>query len=256
MDSQLYGLIGSSIANSQSDVKHNRVMKELGLNASYVKIQLQEEGLASFFQSGQILTFSGLSVTMPFKERVIPFLDVVDEEAFEIGAVNTIVVRRGGLFGYNTDGVGALDALEKKTSVKGKRVAIIGAGGAARAIVYEAKKRGGEVFIFNRTKEKADLLADKFQVRAYEIDVIEKFPYDILINTTPLDLPIPKDFVVPNKVVMDIKNTSSITPLLEIAKEKGCIIVLGDAMWVNQAIEQYKRWFEPHLDVALVRSLL
>lgn len=248
----IYLLIGSPIAKSQSDIKHNKVMQALGLNARYAKVEMGELELDGVFRN----CWDGLSVTMPLKEKVIPFLDWVSPEALEIGAVNTVVNKDGVLLGYNTDGIGALNAIEAKRVVRGQRVVIIGAGGAAAAIAYEARNRGAEVFIFNRTKARGDDLARRLGIQSDLLGALQGFSYDILINTTPSELPVPGDCIREGSLVMDIKSIPVQTELLKIAKSKHCTLVFGYEMWTNQAIEQYKWWFGNSLDFILMRDVL
>lgn len=227
-ETKIYGLIGYPLTNSLSPPTHNLHFKQTGMNAVYVKIPLTAAELPSFFKT---FNFNGLSVTMPLKESVIPFLDALDEEARQIGAVNTIVCRAGKTIGYNTDGKGALNAIAAHLPVEGKRIIILGAGGAARAIIYEAKKRGAQVMILNRTPEKGELLARHFSVES--IKSME--PYDILINCTPSDEPIDSRHLIPGTYVMDIRNRPKLTPFLERAAAQGCRLIFGEEMFKHQA---------------------
>ncbi len=136
----LYGLIGDPVDQSISDKTHNSLITACGLNAQYVKVQVCPAELSDFLQFAKKLPFQGLSVTMPLKEHILPFLDDIDPQAFDIGAVNTILFEKSKIFGFNTDGTGALNAIEKECQVKNKRIVIIGAGGAAKAIAYEAHR--------------------------------------------------------------------------------------------------------------------
>ena len=140
--SGLYGLIGFPVSGSVSDVTHNAVYDRFHLNAVYVKMPVQPQEIREFLEEARKLPFKGLSVTMPLKEVVIPCLDACDPMAKEIGAVNTLVFNEGKITGYNTDGMGALNAIENKMPVRGKRMVLLGAGGAAKAIAFEANRRG------------------------------------------------------------------------------------------------------------------
>ncbi len=233
-DTKLFGLIGDPLTNSSSPAFHNQNFREWRLNAVYVKMPFQASELPQFLP--RLLSFSGLSVTMPLKESIIPYLDRLDPEAAEIGAVNTIVIKEGKTIGYNTDGKGALDAIEQHTPVKGKSLTLLGAGGAARAILYEAKKRGARVSLFNRTKEKAVTLASHFGVQA--IDALQ--PCDILVNSTPADFPL--EGILPGTFVMDIRSYPRLTPFLEKAAEKNCHLIYGSEMFYHQALGQYRLW--------------
>lgn len=221
----IYGLIGDPVTLSISEHTHNRFFKDNEIDAVYIKMQVNKEELGEFLNLAKQLPIYGLSVTMPLKEAILPFLDEIDEEARQIGAVNTLQFKDGKIYGFNTDGKGALNAIEKHIQVDGKKLAIIGAGGSSKAIAFEAAKRGAEVKIYNRTTSS-------------EIE-----GYDILINATPDPMPIEARFVLPGTIVMDIKTKPRETELLKIALEQGCRIVYGVEMFEEQAIGQFKIWF-------------
>ena len=229
---KLFGVIGFPLNTTRSPPYHNQKYREMGIDAAYVKMPFQAEELPSFLP--YMKNFSGLSVTMPLKEAILPYLDEIDEEAKAIGAVNTLTLEKGRITGYNTDGKGALDAIEDTTPVKGKNLTVLGAGGAARAIIYEAKKRGAHVSIVNRTFEKAQKLAREFNVTA--LQKVE--PYDILVNTTPADAYL--DEIIQNSIVMDIR--TQLTPFLAAAAQKNCTLIYGEEMFNYQALEQIKLW--------------
>jgi 3-dehydroquinate dehydratase/shikimate dehydrogenase len=244
----LYGLIGDPVSQSMSHIIHNAAIRERNLNALYVKIRLRKEELGEFFSLVKALPFKGFSVTMPLKEAVIPYLDVLDLGAQQMGSVNTIVRKADAFMGFNTDGMGALNALEKHLPVKGKRVVILGAGGASRAIAFEAKKRGAVLTILNRTAARAKALGDLFQV---SWGGFEKIPeYDILINTTSVGMaphvgvsPISHEAISASSVVFDIISNPVETELLKSAKLKGCKTVPGKEMFLEQGALQYGLWF-------------
>jgi len=239
---KLYGVIGDPVDKTLSYHAHNAVNAQW--NSVYVKMRIKKEELFSFFQLAKKCNFSGLSVTMPLKEAVLPFLDV-DDDAKKIGAVNTIKFQWEKILGYHTDGKGALDALEEKTKVKGKKIIILGAGGAARAIIFEALKRGANVTILNRTKGKAQMLAEIFGCLGDGLEALKDQNYDIIINTTPSPLPIDPKYFMPNAIAMDVKNRPKMTIFLQEAAKKGLSLVYGYEMFFNQAIEQCKIWDMP-----------
>lgn len=222
-DTAIYGLIGDPVEKSPGHLYHNAVFWKRGINAVYVKMQVKPEELAQFMPLATALGIRGLSVTIPLKEAILPFVDELDCTAKQIGAVNTLLFKNGKILGTNTDGVGALDALEKKIPVRGKKVVLLGAGGAARAIAFEAKTRGANVFVLNRTADRARKLAADLGCVA-----IEEMPhaYDILINCSPA--PIDPQKIKPKTVVMDIA-------LQE---------VYGEEMFFNQAARQTAFWID------------
>ena len=218
---EIFGLIGNPIEQSPSHKMHNAFFKERGIHAVYVKMLLEEEELPLFFELAKQLPFRGLSVTMPFKEKLFGYVDEVEER--ELGAINTLTFGEK-IMGANTDGQGALDALGE---VRGKRCVILGAGGAAKAIAFEARKRGADVTLLSR-----------------RLQNLENVPeYDILINATPVACPIDLSKLLPRRVVMDINIGHRTTPFLLRAKSLGCRMVYGLEMFERQAHGQFLRWF-------------
>jgi len=242
----LYGLVGDPVEHSMSDVTHNAYFKKKNWNAVYVKIQVKPTELEQVLSFAKQLPFHGLSVTMPLKEVILPYIDQLSPEASLIGATNTLLFQKGKSIGFNTDGRGALNVIEKEGSVRGKRIVLIGAGGAAKAIAYEAHRRGGLVTIVARDKEKVRPFAEKFSGSLYGLDEMADCfhaGYDILINCTPHSMPISSEYILPRTLVMDIKTKPHELPFLTSALEKGCRILHGKAMFLEQAEGQYALWF-------------
>jgi 3-dehydroquinate dehydratase / shikimate dehydrogenase len=240
-ETSVFGLIGDPVEHSISDVTHNHYMGKIGFNGVYVKMQVPAQDLPEFLTLAKQLPFKGLSVTMPLKEAVISCLDGIDPEAEQIGAVNTLLFDEGKILGFNTDGKGACDAIEKKCSLEGKQVVLLGAGGAAKAIAHAACARGANVAILNRDPERAAKVAKQLSCASDSIEKIAAYPYDILINCTPT-MPITPDSILEGVIVMDIKTRPKETPLLRCALEKGCRVVYGEEMFMRQAAFQYKIW--------------
>lgn len=238
---KIYGLLGNPVSQSPSHRTHNAFFKEKGINALYLRMQVKEEELSSFFPLAKQLGIQGLSVTVPYKEKVISYLDRWEGDAKEIGAVNTLTFAQQKLYGVNTDGKGALDVLEQKISVQGKSCVILGAGGAARAIGYEAVKRGAKVIILNRTLARAKALGEKLQASYGTLETLP--PYDILINATSHLAPIAPLLLQPNTLVMEINFNGESSPLIQQARSLGCKVILGEEMFQQQALGQFSRWF-------------
>ena len=230
---KIFGLIGDPIAQSPGHLFHNEAFHSKGINAVYIKMPLQAVELERFFALAKKLPFEGLSVTAPLKEAVLPFIDEIDPEAQEIGAVNTLVFKNGKILGYNTDGAAALELLGH---VHRKTIVILGAGGAARAIALTAMKRGAEVVLVNRTASKAQALAEKLGCH-WSLTVPL---YDILINATSVSMPIEEQLLIPGKTVMDIALYE--TDFIQAARQKGCQVVEGQAMYLLQAAAQQELW--------------
>ena len=234
----VYGLIGSPVHLSPGHIYHNNVFKITNRNAVYVKIDLSQEEIPLAIPLIKQLPFKGLSVTMPLKEAILPFIDAMDSTAQAIGAVNTLRFEEGKILGTNTDAKGSLQALQKKEkSLAGKKIVLFGAGGAARAIIYALKKAQADVWIINRTLDKAKTLAEEFH--CFYGNPPEK--YDILIHC---GMPVEEKYILPNTIAMDIVHTPKETPFLKIARERGCEIVYGEAMFTSQAAEQTNFWFK------------
>lgn len=239
---KVYGLIGHPIDKSLSPLVHNHVWKVTSYDGLYLKIPLKEESLEEFFFYFKALPFfQGLSVTMPLKQVVIPYLSSLSVEAKEIGAVNTISRKGALLLGDNTDGIGARKAIEKKLSLQDKRVLILGSGGAASALASVCARSGARVIIGARSKESARILSEK--VGGMSVDISDPVEYDLLINATPV-MPIKEDQIRPSSYIMDIISQPKVTALLKAARAKGCECIYGLEMFMHQAIEQQRIWLE------------
>lgn len=245
-NTRIYGLIGDPISKSIGYLSHNAVFNAFKLPAVYANFHVPLDQLKEFIPLAKQAGLSGLSVTMPLKEEVLSLVDEIETSAKDIGAINTLAISGGMIKGYNTDGKGAIDAIEERMKVQGKKVVIIGAGGAAKAIIKEALGRGALVTILNRDAERALRLAEQLGCKGGALDQIEsefKQGYAILINTTPNSDPINASFIIPQCIVMDINTKPKMTPFLIEAKDRGCTLVYGYEMFVNQAIAQFKIWF-------------
>jgi shikimate dehydrogenase len=255
---RLFGVFGDPVTHSLSPAMHNAAFGAIGLNAVYLAFGLKDPQGA--VQAMRSLNMGGASVTIPHKTDVMACLDEVDVTAREIGAVNTIVNRAGRLIGFNSDVDGAMRALEEKGAIAGKRVVMIGAGGAARAIGYGIRQRGGTLLIANRS-------ADKGTARAGDLGAVYSplgdhalAEVDILINATSVGM-VPRTEAVPislggltsRTLVMDIVYNPLETALLSAARSKGCATVDGTAMFVFQAVSQFEMWTGLEAPVALMR---
>lgn len=260
--------IGYPIKSSRSPVMHNAGFKKLRIDKQFIFLsaEVKSENLKIAVDGIRGLGISGVSVTMPHKREVMKYLDKVDNDAQKIGAVNTIVNLDGKLIGYNTDWIGAITALEKKTKIKEKKVAVIGAGGAARAIVYGLNKNGASVKIFNRSQESVKQLAHEFNCKYGSKDSLEEIlNMDIIINATSVGMnedksPIDKKFLNKNQIVFDVVYTPKETRLMKDAKKIGAKVILGYEMLLYQGVEQFRLFtgFDAPINVmreVLVKSL-
>lgn len=180
-ETALYGLIGDPVSQSPSHKTHNALFQACHLNAIYVKMVVRPSELPEFITLAKKLPFRGLSVTMPLKEAIVPLVET------DLPAVNTLLFVDGKVKGYNTDGLGAVRALEKRTTIPGKTIALIGAGGAAQAIAASLIEAGARVTLHNRTLSRAQAVAKRLHCEAKGLPV--DAPYDLVINTTPVPMP-------------------------------------------------------------------
>src|SRR5581483_5596144 len=253
-DSLVMGVIGNPIGHSRSPLIHNTALAALGIDAVYLPFEVDDVGefVRDFVRPATKRIdwqLRGLSVTIPHKLSIMPHLDSVDATARRIGAVNTVVVEGDELRGYNTDVDGAMKPLEALAEVRGARVAVLGAGGAARAICYGLSERGAQVTVCARDLAKAQALAEEFGARAASLESFAG-DTDIVINCTPIGMqghdegqsPVRADQLRGVKMVYDLIYNPLETALLEDAKAAGCQTLGGLAMLVGQAAEQFRLW--------------
>ena len=253
---KIYGVLGNPIGHSLSPVMHNAAFKAAGVNALYAAFESSD--LEGSIRGIRALGVCGMSVTIPFKTSVIPYLDELDSLAEKIGAVNTIVNVKGRLKGYNTDGLGAMKALEAKIDLAGKRCVLVGAGGAARGIGFVAREKGMELVVAARSMERGQALADFLGCPFILLERIREIRADVLIQTTPVGMfphenvsPVPKEMLQKNMVVMDAIYNPLETRLLKSARAKGCTTISGLEMFIHQGAEQFRLWtgLDPHVDL-------
>ncbi|OAG26943.1 shikimate dehydrogenase [Thermodesulfatator autotrophicus] len=254
-----YGIIGWPVSHSLSPAMHNAVLKSLGIKAVYGLLPLAPQNLSEGIKGIRALNIKGVSVTVPHKEAVIPLLDDIDPVASKIGAVNTIVNKDSLLLGFNTDWIGVKKALKEKIDISGKKAVVVGAGGAAKAVVYALIREGASVVIYNRTFEKAQKLAQTLGGVAFPWEELKNASGDILIQTTSVGLkedksPVPEEILSQFEVVMDIVYQPLKTRLLKEAEKAGCKIIDGLSMLVYQGIEQFYLWFGTRPQASLMRE--
>jgi shikimate dehydrogenase len=244
---QLYGVIGNPVKHSLSPVIHNGAFKRMGMNAVYLNFEI--ENVAEAMAGVRGLGIRGVSVTIPFKTQVVAYLDQVDSVASEIKAINTITNEDGNLIGYNTDWYGAMEALEEKVDLRNKRVVLLGAGGAARAISWGLKEKNCRVFIINRSSDKARNLASEFGFNYSPISSVDSLDAHVIINATSVGMypnnresPLPKELLKPGMTVMDIVYAPLKTKLLREAEERGCQTINGLEMLARQGAAQFQIW--------------
>lgn len=254
----IVALIGHPVEHSFSPPMHNRAFEKLNMDYAYVAFDVEPANLKSAIEGAKALNIKGFNVTIPHKISVMEFLDEIDEVARLIGAVNTIDFKN--MKGYNTDGIGAVKAIEEVTSIKGKNVVIAGAGGASRAISFYIAKYGADTMtILNRNPLKAQNLASDVsnsgligEVKSDSISEINAYlaDADILIDTTPVgmhpnvdDEPIAtSQNMHEDLVVFDAVYNPNETVLLKEAIKAGAKPVYGIKMLLYQGAESFKIW--------------
>ena len=261
---KIIGVIGENIENSLSPLIHNQIILKHSLNFCYLPFQVAETDLGKAIQGIRALNIRGVNITFPYKEKVIEFLDEVEESARRIGAVNTIVNNKGILTGYNTDVIGFKKSLQNngKFVIKEKKAVVLGAGGAARAVTCSLLEEGiEEVSIFNRTLEKAKKIKQDFSpffprssinIFSFEQnDLKDKIKEaNLLVNATSIGMesqldntPLPdKKLFHPNLLVYDLIYRPARTLFLKEAERAGAKIINGLPMLVYQGIESFYLW--------------
>jgi 3-dehydroquinate dehydratase/shikimate dehydrogenase len=249
---KIYALLGHPVDLSVGHILHNKAMSLLKQNATYIKLDVEEEELESTMSLCQKLLFAGFSVTMPLKEKIIRYINHIDDKARLIQAVNTVHFQHKKWIGSNTDGEGALAAILNQCDIANKTVVILGAGGSARAIAYTLIQRTANVIILNRHIDKAKKLADQLGCRSDSLHNIKKFHYDLIINTIPQEAYqenfLHEDIFIPFAYAMDIVYSPIKTIFLKKAEKSGCICIPGYHMYVQQALLQLETWFPLHAD--------
>lgn len=245
-DTRLFCVLGNPVSHSKSPLIHNQAFADHQIDAVYLAFAPTD--IRQAIDAVRQFNIQGVSVTIPFKQKVIPFLDTIDDQASSIGAVNTIVNQNGVLHGYNTDSRAAIAPL-KDADISGKTVLVIGAGGAARAVAFGIHEHHGQLLITNRSKDRGRALASDYDADFVPMDQIRHLRPDIVINTTsmgmvphPEVLSCPADCLTPDTLVMDVVYTPLETRLLHVARQKGCRVVDGLTMFVAQAAAQFELW--------------
>lgn len=268
---KMFAVIGDPIEHSISPEMHNAVFDKLGMNCTYVAFNVMSEDLGDAIKGFKAMGFGGVNVTIPHKLAVMDSIDDLSEEARIIGAVNTLEFKDNKIIGHNTDGIGALSALmEGGADPKGKRVVLLGSGGAARAIAVTIAVRGEieSLTILGVVEDELKKLVDditkatsanvKGQMMTDETKAEAIKEADILIHATPIgmhpkvdDTLVPSDLFMSEIAVMDIVYNPQRTRLLKEAEKAGCNTIEGIGMFVGQGAEAERIWLgiDPPVDI-------
>jgi 3-dehydroquinate dehydratase/shikimate dehydrogenase len=276
-DTRVYGVIGDPVSSSLSPFMHNAAFAAAGINAVFVPLQVKD--LDAFMRRMVLpatreveLNFAGFSVTMPHKQAVQKYLDEIDANAQRIGAVNTVKIDGDKLTGYNTDAHGFITPLKQRIpDLKNASVAIIGAGGAARAVIFALQQEQADITVFARDLKKTQPLAEEFHINATRLSFpsaadgvvlsLGSTKFDIVVNTTPLGMLGPNETKSPLtandlsgvKFVYDLVTRRDETPLLREARRAGVDAVGGVEMLIAQGIKQFETWTGEEAPADLMR---
>jgi shikimate dehydrogenase len=268
----LYGVIGDPVRHSRSPVMMNRAFRETGTNGIYAAFHISPDRLGVFIDGVRAMGIRGVNVTIPHKVEVMRYLDEIDAGARAVGAVNTIVNEGGRLTGYNTDGIGYVRSLKEEAEplLAGKRIVVLGAGGAARGIVHALAQEGPQrITIANRTEGRARELAsnlggiadidavgaDKLQAAVQEADIV--------VNTTSAgmyphidEIPLGLDaaWLRPGAVASEIIYNPPTTRFLREAEARGCRTHGGLGMFIYQGAYAFEYWTGSPAPVAVMKE--
>lgn len=250
-DTKLFAILGYPVKHSLSPQLHNGWFEKEMLNCAYLSFEPDSRNLKKTIESLKILKFRGFNITAPHKIEAMKYVDFVDKAAKKIGSINTVVVKNNKLYGYNTDGSGFIQDLNaKKINLNDKNVLVIGAGGAARAIVYALKNtKVKKIYIANRTLANAQNLAKTLKVKSIDINKASELlsQIDLLVNCSSCgmkkedSLPFIADKVKKSLIVYDLIY-SKVTPFVKFAKAKGLEVFTGKGMLVRQGASAFEMW--------------
>jgi 3-dehydroquinate dehydratase/shikimate dehydrogenase len=259
---RVFGVAGNPISHSLSPLLHNTAFRRENVNA--ILLPLKVRSLSDLMTLAMELPLAGVAVTMPLKREVLPHLANMDPLTARIGACNTLRTGADGkLYGFNTDVAGVVRPLERRMRLKGARIAVLGAGGAARAAVFGLVEQGAEVFVVNRTHEHAATLARQAKAKSLKHEVFAKQRFDAIINSTPCGMTGVKPAMpiaeseLNTSLVFDMVYNPLDTPLLRMAKAKGIAIITGLEMFVQQGARQFEIWTgKPAPEAEIMRVVL
>lgn len=272
----VFGIFGHPVAHSLSPAMQNAAFRESGIEGIYVPFHVLPENLEPAVAALVPMGISGINVTVPHKEAVLPLLDDVEPRAGAIGAVNTVVVREGRLVGYNTDWLGFLSSLDLDlgTHPEGKKVLMLGAGGASRAgLVALAERGASEITVANRTLAKAESLVKDFAVlypdtRWSSIPLEEAMlrgvapQVDLIVSSLSAGLhsdqilPFPWEEVSASACFFDMLYSPTVTPMVQQARNQGLVACDGMGMLAGQGEEAFRIWTGTPAPVGLMRRIL
>jgi 3-dehydroquinate dehydratase/shikimate dehydrogenase len=243
---RMYGVAGDPVAHSLSPAIMNTALRRENVNGVYVA--LHAKTLKDLLACVRAIPIHGLSITMPYKEAILKYLDNTDSHTTKIGACNTVVrAQDGKLYGFNTDAAGVVRPLEQRITIEQAKILVLGAGGAARAAVYGLKERGAEVYILNRSLGPAQKLARSARARIMKRADLKKLTFDAIINATPVGMGNTRESPlneneIQARYVFDMIYDPAETRLMKMARARGAEVIPGIEMFVHQAARQFEIW--------------
>ena len=243
---KVYGVVGDPVAHSLSPLMMNTAFRRENVNGVYLALHATK--LSDLLACVRDIPLHGLSITMPYKQEIIPHLDKTDALTEKIGACNTVIrAQDGKLYGYNTDVAGVVRPLEQRLHLAGARGLVVGAGGSARAAVFGLKERGAEVFIMNRTTSVGQKLARQARAKFLSRTQMRGLQFDVIVNATPVGMGGAKASPLSVKelnarILFEMVYTPAETRLVKLARAKGMQVITGVEMFVQQGARQFEIW--------------
>jgi 3-dehydroquinate dehydratase/shikimate dehydrogenase len=243
---KVYGVVGDPVAHSLSPLMMNTAFRRENVNGVYLALHATK--LSDLLACVRDIPLHGLSITMPYKQEIIPHLDKTDAVTEKIGACNTVIrAQDGKLYGYNTDVAGVVRPLEQRLHLAGARVLVVGAGGSARAAVFGLKERGAEVFIMNRTTSVGQKLARQSRAKFLSRTQMRGLQFDVIVNATPVGMGGAKTSPLSAqelnaRILFEMVYTPAETKLVKLARAKGMQVITGVEMFVQQGARQFEIW--------------
>lgn len=244
----IYGVLAHPAYHSLSPAMHNAAFEKLGIDAEYKYFDVPKEDLSTFINKTRKTGIKGFNVSKPHKQAIISLLDEIDDVVEIIGAVNTVMNKNGKLLGTNSDWVGVQDSIKEKSSIKNKNVAILGAGGAARASLYACKQNmAANIIILNRTVSHAKELAKEFNCKYGSLSDFKKYDIDIVIQATSAGMNnpkgvelVPKKYIKSSMIVMELIYSPLETKIIKDGKKAGATTITGERMLLNQGFKSFE----------------
>lgn len=271
-DTEVYGVIGDPVGHSLSPLLHNQAFRHHGVNAVYLPFRVPRGDLGAFLKSFDKIPVSGYSVTIPHKEAAAKLAKWRDPLVDTVGAANTLIRTPEGWHAYNTDAQAALDSIKNNMPVRGdgidvplssRTILILGAGGVSRALTHVLHDEGANVFVTNRTSERAQKLAEEVGCRALDWQARHTAVCDMVINCTSVGMhpnvdesPVHNSLLKPGLIVFDTIYNPETTMMVREARGRGCHVITGVDMFVRQAGLQYKLFTGLEPPLALMRELV